>query len=100
MRRNIFHGNGLRLFDMSLTKRTRFSERFSGEFRAEVFNILNHTNYALPAGPNVSQTKNNPGGGAAAALGASTSTPDVAISNPQIGSGAARSIQFAFKLMF
>lgn len=100
MGRNIFHGNGLRLFDMSLTKRTRFGERFSGEFRAEVFNILNHTNYALPAGPNVSQSKNNPGGGAAAALGASTSTPDVAISNPQIGSGAARSIQLAFKLIF
>jgi hypothetical protein len=100
MGRNIFHGNGLRLFDMSVTKKMKFTERFGGEFRVEAFNILNHTNYALPAGPNVSQSRNNPSTGAAGGFGASTFTPDVAISNPQIGSGAARSIQLAFKLSF
>jgi len=32
-----------------LNKRFRFSETKSIEFRAEVFNILNHTNFANPA---------------------------------------------------
>jgi hypothetical protein len=33
-------------------------------------------------------------------LGSSRTTPDVQISNPEVGSGAARSIQLGFKLQF
>src|SRR5262249_21717285 len=31
--RNLFRGRGLKLLDLSLTKETRFSERFNGQFR-------------------------------------------------------------------
>ena len=90
--RNVFRGTGLKLWDMSLTKRTNFTERLSGEFRVEGFNILNHVQYGAP--------KANPGAGASGGFGSTTVTPDVDVSNPQVGSGAARSIQLAFKLIF
>jgi len=90
--RNVFRGVGLKLWDMSLTKKTQFTERLSGEFRVEGFNILNHVQYGAP--------KANPGAGASAGFGGTTVTPDVDVSNPQVGSGAARSIQLAFKLIF
>ena len=49
MPRGIFRGTGLKLLDMSLTKDTKFSERFTGQFRFEVFNILNMTQYSYAA---------------------------------------------------
>ena len=85
---------------MSVTKQIRFTERFNGQFRFEMFNILNMTQYALPSGPNVTQSNNNPTGGGGGNFGASKLSPDVAIGNPQVGSGGARSIQLGFKLMF
>ncbi|MBZ5661329.1 MAG: TonB-dependent receptor [Acidobacteriia bacterium] len=100
MGRNLFRGNGLRLWDMSVTKQIRFTERFNGQFRFEMFNILNMTQYALPSGPNVTQSNNNPTGGGGGNFGASKLSPDVAIGNPQVGSGGARSIQLGFKLIF
>ena len=44
-------------WDLSLIKNTRITERFSLQFRAESFNVLNHVNYGAPAasfspGPN------------------------------------------------
>src|SRR6185369_13047399 len=43
MGNNIFRGNGIHLLDLSVTKKWRFTERVSAQFRAEVFNILNVT---------------------------------------------------------
>jgi hypothetical protein len=43
--RNLFRGRGLKLLDMSLTKAQRFTEGLHGQFRFEVFNILNKTQY-------------------------------------------------------
>ena len=91
--RNLFRGRGLKLLDMSLTKDTKFTERFSGQFRFEVFNILNKTQYT-PAVNGNAASRSNP------LLGSSRATPDVQISNPEVGSGAARSIQLGFKLAF
>jgi hypothetical protein len=93
MARNLFRGRGLKLLDMSLTKDMRFSERLDGQFRLEVFNILNKTQYtpALNGNP---ASRTNP------LLGSPRATPDVKISNPDVGSGAARSIQLGFKLAF
>src|SRR3954471_6855463 len=34
--------------DLSLLKTTRVSERLNLQFRAELFNILNHTNFGTP----------------------------------------------------
>jgi Carboxypeptidase regulatory-like domain/TonB dependent receptor-like, beta-barrel/TonB-dependent Receptor Plug Domain len=47
--RNILIGPNNWNLDFSLLKDTRLTERFSLQFRAEAFNILNHPNFANPA---------------------------------------------------
>jgi hypothetical protein len=93
MPRGLFRGTGLKLLDMSITKDTRFSERFSGQFRFEVFNVLNMTQYSYSA-----TATTNPA--SSTTFGSARVSPDVQISNPEVGSGAARSIKLGFKLMF
>jgi hypothetical protein len=97
MTRNMFRGNGMHLWDFSVIKGYRFTERFSAEFRFEVFNILNQIQYANPQfnGPGGNDPWTNPG-----QFGTALSTPDVANNNPSIGSGAARTIQLGLKLTF
>jgi hypothetical protein len=46
--RNLLRGPSLADIDASLFKDTRISERTSLEFRAEVFNLFNHANFAEP----------------------------------------------------
>jgi len=48
--RSFFHGPGLNNWDLSLYKSTRITERLSAEFRAELFNAFNHTQFKLPSG--------------------------------------------------
>ncbi len=47
--RNTLAGPGTALLDQSLNKQFRLSERFRLQFRAEVFNSLNHPNFAIPS---------------------------------------------------
>src|SRR5438445_1414399 len=52
--RNILIGPGVTSLDFSLFKNNyikRISERFNVQFRAEIFNILNHVNFAPPTTP-------------------------------------------------
>jgi hypothetical protein len=46
--RNILIGPGLATVDTSLFKTTRIREKITVQFRAEVFNLLNHTNFSIP----------------------------------------------------
>jgi outer membrane receptor protein involved in Fe transport len=49
--RNVVYGPGLTNFDFSLFKNNSFkkiSESFNTQFRVEIFNILNHANFAPP----------------------------------------------------
>ncbi len=46
--RNILRGPGLSDLDFSLVRHFRITESKSLEFRAEIFNILNHANFATP----------------------------------------------------
>lgn len=46
--RNIIDGPGSQSVNVSLIKNTRFGERTTVQVRAEVFNLLNHTNFGLP----------------------------------------------------
>jgi hypothetical protein len=89
--RNILTGPGVSELDFSLFKNNsikRISEKFNVQFRAEIFNILNHVNFAPPATP--TNTDIFDGGGvlnpAAGALTRTTTT--------------AREIQFAVKVIF
>jgi carboxypeptidase family protein len=46
--RNILQGPGLTETDLSLAKKLSLSERLNLQFRAEVFNVFNHTNFNAP----------------------------------------------------
>ena len=47
--RNILFGPSLDEWDISFIKRNRITERFSLEFRAQLFNVFNHANFGNPA---------------------------------------------------
>jgi hypothetical protein len=49
-RRRFFHGPGTNNWDMALVKNTAISERVGLEFRAEMYNIFNHTQFLGPSG--------------------------------------------------
>jgi len=46
--RLFFHGPGVNNWDMALHKETQITERFSLEFRAELFNTFNHAQFETP----------------------------------------------------
>jgi hypothetical protein len=76
--RDVLFQNGVKNVDLSLFKNNFFDEkRFNLQFRAELFNLLNDTNFAAPA---------------------------AAIDGPKFGvvsaTGPARQIQFALKFLF
>ncbi len=90
MRRNVVYGPGFVNLDFSVIKLFKFGERFTLQLRGEVFNILNHPNFADP----VHDLSNGAG------LGLAQYTPDVAASNPVIGSGGSRHIQLGLKVIW
>ena len=99
------HGPGLSQFDLTLHKRIPLTERHNLEFRAEIYNILNHANFANPVSRlnNAVGTGNNqvqPGqpftsaaAGGSFGLLTSTVTKDV-------GLGAGRQIQLSLRYNF
>ncbi|HSZ19020.1 MAG TPA: carboxypeptidase regulatory-like domain-containing protein [Candidatus Acidoferrum sp.] len=99
MGRNIFRDSGLKNLDFSVFKNFKFKERYGAQFRAEVFNILNHATAANPYGASSAVEGGNElqGGGP---LGFAGVTPDGAAGNPLIGSGDNRAIQLGLKLTF
>ncbi len=101
MGHNIFRDSGFKNWDFSVAKTWKFGERFSAQFRAEFFNILNHPNFANPFG---GQNGFGTGGfndpSVPGAFGCGCATPDKAAANPVIGSGGPRATQFGLKLAF
>src|SRR5260370_22704185 len=89
--RNIVIGPGLTEFDFSLFKNNyikRISERFNVQFRAEIFNILNHANFAPPSMPTNSDIFDGTGAPSAGAGDLTRTTT------------TAREIRFAVKVIF
>jgi hypothetical protein len=88
--RNILIGPGVTSLDFSLFKNMpikRISERFNIQFRAEIFNILNHANFAPPTTPDNTDIFDGTGAiGAPGLLSRTTTT--------------AREIQLALKVTF
>jgi hypothetical protein len=46
--RNVFRGSSQKRFDMAISKKTNITERYTAEFRTEIFNLFNNVNFALP----------------------------------------------------
>jgi len=89
--RNILIGPGITSLDFSVFKNNRIkriSENFNLQFRAEIFNILNHANFAPPTTPDNTDIFDSSGAdtGVAGLLSRTTTT--------------AREIQFAIKVIF
>src|SRR5260370_6387653 len=84
---NIFRDTGFKNVDFSVFKTFKFKERYSAQFRAELFNVFNHPIIANPYGSangsNLGDSPATPGG-----FGGGGATPDVAARNPLVGSGS------------
>lgn len=89
--RNSVYGPAYWNADFSVTKITALTDRVNLQLRAELFNIFNHPNFALPGGTVT------PGVGP---IGVITQTPDVAQGNPGLGGGGPRVIQVGAKFTF
>ena len=89
MGRNILRGPNFVNLDFSASKAWKLSERFRLQLRGEFFNILNHANFSYPTGSLSSHH-----------TGQLRSTPDVAASNPVVGSGGSRHIQLGAKIIW
>jgi hypothetical protein len=84
-------GPGITSLDFSVFKNNhirRISENFNVQFRAEIFNILNHANFAPPTTPDNTDIfgSDGEGTGVAGLLSRTTTT--------------AREVQFAIKIIF
>jgi len=85
VRRDSLTGPGLAVLDLALLKTTALFENARLQFRAEVFNLLNHTNFATPNTVVFSSASTTPS--PTAGVTTATSTPS-------------RQIQFGLKLAF
>jgi hypothetical protein len=92
MGRNIFRGPAFANWDFSLAKVWKLNERVKLQFRGEVFNILNHANFDVFT---MNTDLSSP-----SSVGLVIFTPDVASSNPVIGSGGSRHIQLGAKIIW
>jgi hypothetical protein len=89
MGRNILRGPGFVNLDFSAGKSWKLTENLKLQLRAEVFNVLNHANFSSPTGSLASSR-----------MGRLRNTPDIAASNPVIGSGGSRHIQLGAKFIW
>src|SRR5271154_685021 len=101
--RNSLIGPHFRQFDFSIFKDTAITERLKLQLRFEAYNLFNHANFANPYLPNfiadAAPNGFNANGTSAGSLGLTT-TGDVGIGYPVLGSGGPRSLQIAAKFVF
>jgi hypothetical protein len=86
--RDVLYGPGFGSVDFSVFKKIPITERIAGQFRVEIFNLFNRTNWANPTTTLTSAT-----------FGELTQTKNGA-SAPGLGFGEPRNVQLAFKLTF
>ena len=91
--RGLFTGPRYYNVDFSVGKLWRLKERFSAQFRVEVFNLFNRADFSTPNSPTTGADPTKP-----STFGHAINTPDSA--NPVLGSGGPRHIQFGLKLAF
>jgi len=99
------HGPALSQLDLTLHKRVPITERVNVEFRAEVYNILNHTNFANPVSRlndalGTKSTQIQPGQPYSYQTGGSTFGRSTSTVVRDVGLGASRQIQLSLRLNF
>jgi hypothetical protein len=94
--RNLGRGPHLQDTDISISKETKIREGLQAQFRAEVFNVFNHTNLGLPA---FSIFSAGPAG-ACTATGAGCAVPNAQAGRITTIVGNPRQFQFGLKLIF
>jgi len=106
--RNSLSGPGLAQFDLTLGKKFLVTEKTNVEFRAEIYNLFNHANFANPSNLRLQQIV--PSGTGASGLqpgqafttstaGGNFGVLNSTVSN-QIGIGTNRQIQLALRFNF
>jgi hypothetical protein len=95
--RNILRASGLHQLDFGLHKMVKASERISVQFRAEMFNVYNHPNFASPAASGNNLLTSGGSFGTSQQM-ANASSGGLLV--PLFNSGGPRSIQLALKLLF
>jgi Carboxypeptidase regulatory-like domain/TonB dependent receptor len=104
--RNAFVGPGYTDLDFSLSKENKLTEHLKMQLRVDVFNLLNHPNFANPLLPSfaVDFLQNGLTVAGNRGLGSGflplTATPDVGVGNPFLGGGGPRNIELAVRLSF
>jgi hypothetical protein len=99
--RDILRAPGYTTLDLSVSKDTKITERTSLQFRAELFNIFNHTNFAVPNQSIFSSSASCPAGGSTFRGQAVPCTGVLANQGTITGiNGTSRQIQFGLKLLF
>lgn len=106
--RDSLSGPTYKQWDLALFKNTALTERLNLQLRADVFNILNHPNFANPflpafiadAGAGGFHIVNGREVSGATGGYPITATGDVGIGNPFLGGGTPRGIQLAAKFTF
>jgi hypothetical protein len=95
--RNLLRGPGFAQVDFSIFKNTKLTESSSVQFRAEIFNLFNHANFADPSGGLVRGDNNSlrP----TAFFGQSISTVGNQLGG-LLGFGGPRQIQFSLRYLF
>ncbi len=99
--RDMLRGPGLVEWDLSINKDTRLpflGEAGQLEFRAELFNILNHTNFALPTQGNANAA--NVFAGSVSDLAAFSEAPNNNVGQITTTATSSRQIQLALKFIF
>jgi hypothetical protein len=96
LRRDILTGPGYTNLDLSLAKSTIIRERLNVQFRAEFFNVLNHTNLMTP-NPVVFSSGPQQSTSAATRTQASVLSPTAGVVT---AAATSRQIQFGLKLLF
>ena len=95
--RNVLRGFPLHQTDFSIRRRFGFGEKVSLLFRADVFNIFNHPNFADPNGTLTAATFGQSTQTFGRGLGTGSSGAGL---SPLYQIGGARSMQFSFKVEF
>lgn len=94
--RGIFEAPPFKIWDLSVVKNTKITERVAAQFRVEFFNVLNHPTFNAPTSNPTSTIFS--GKSAPSQFGSPSQTVDVSGQSTVVGAGGPRKFQLGMKL--